>query len=129
MNAYNGEYIKSWSWFTYPIYASLQIILHINSTICSHVQYWWNFNFGSFILNFFYCTFCLFHCIPTIYFSLIDGCNLCFFLKFEVHYMYNKKKLSLWPCYQTNNLIGIFYDFILDTMFHSLVPILWVHVY
>ena len=42
MSAYFGEYIKPCSWFTNPKYVILAIILHINSSKCSHVQYWWN---------------------------------------------------------------------------------------
>ena len=46
-------------------------------------------------------TCCLCQCIPTIsFFSLSDSCDVFDVFAFEVHSMYNKIKLSLWPCYQ-----------------------------
>jgi len=41
MIAYNGEYIKSCSWFTNPKYVNLASFLHIISSTSSHVQYRW----------------------------------------------------------------------------------------
>jgi hypothetical protein len=45
MSAYYWEHIKSCLWVSYPIYVNLVILLHIDSSISSHVQYWWNCKF------------------------------------------------------------------------------------
>ena len=49
-------------------------------------------------------TCCLLQCIPTISLSLSDSCDVFGVCVFEVHSIYNKINLSLWPCYQANIL-------------------------
>ena len=44
----------------------------------------------------------LFKFIPTISLSLSDSCDV--FDVFDVHLIYNKINMSLWPCYQANIL-------------------------
>ena len=50
-------------------------------------------------------TCCLLQCISTTSFSLSDSCDVFGVFEFEVHSMYNKIKLSLWPCYQAKILL------------------------
>ena len=100
MSAYLGEYIKSCKWSINPKYVNLAIILHIFSSMKSHVPYWWNCKFSSF---FWYLS--LGYLLPSsmhsnYLFSLSDSCDVFDVFVFEVHSMYNKIKLSLWPCYQ-----------------------------
>ena len=57
------------------------------------------------LVIFFLCdTCCLLQCIPTISLSLSDSCDVFGVCVFEVHSIYNKINLSLWPCYQANTL-------------------------
>ena len=59
-----------------------------------------------FLLVSFLCdTCCLLQCISTISFSLSDSCDIFVVSIFEVHSIYNKIKLSLWPCYQAKTLL------------------------
>ena len=55
------------------------------------------------LISFIYDTCCLLQYIPTISVSLSDSCDV--FDVFDVHLIYNKINMSLWPCYQANILL------------------------
>ena len=98
------EYIKSSKWSINPKYVNLAIILHIFSSMKSHVPYWWNCKLSSF---FWYLS--LGYLLPSsmhsnYLFSLSDSCDVVDVIVFEAHLVYNKINMSLWPCYQANIL-------------------------
>jgi hypothetical protein len=90
MSAYYWEHIKSCSWFSYPIYVNLAILLHINSSISSHVQYWWNYKF---IPSFWYRSLwylLLFSNHPNYLLSLVDICDVFWHISGWSSSIYNK---------------------------------------
>ena len=116
MSTYVGKYIKSCSWFIHPDYAYLAILLHINSSSLSHVQYRWKCKLSYLFLYPFFVILVAplkvsqlssFPCWYLWYLWCVCGWS---------PWMYNKIKLSLWPCYQAKILIGILHDFVLDIM-------------
>jgi hypothetical protein len=128
MSAYYRQHIKSCTWFSYPIYVNLAILLHINSSISSYVQYWWSCKISFFLLVSFFMILVAFLKASHLSYSP------CWYLWCLWHVcgwsssIGNKIKLGLWPCFIAKNLIGILHDSILDIMFYSLISILCWHV-
>jgi hypothetical protein len=83
----------------------LAILLHINSSIISYVQYWWNCNVSSFFWYPLLWYLLLFSKHLNYLLSLVDSCDV-----FDVFWgwsssTYNKINLSLWPCFKAKILL------------------------
>jgi hypothetical protein len=85
MSAYYWEHIKSCSWFSYPIYVFLAITLHINSSIISHVKYWWNCKFRFFLLYLLLWYLLVFSKHLKYLLSIVDICDLFNMFVVKVH--------------------------------------------
>ena len=116
MMAYYGDYIKSYSWFTNPKYANLAILLYILFSKYSHVQYWW---------------ICKIYSVLVILVAFLKASQLSLFplLIFVMPLMWLSLKFiniqyeNIEQCamIQSKYRICIFYDFLLDILFLSLV--------
>ena len=116
MSAFVGKYIKSCSWFIHPNYAYLAILLHINSSRLSHVQYRWK------------CKFSYFFWYPRLWYLLTfsNASQLssipCWYLWCILvvcgwsSWMYNKINWAFGHAIKQKILIGILHDFVLDIM-------------